>query len=147
MIKVTDLKALKAYFPYVPDEAIDFMASLTVDTENGKYPFGEKVFVNVMNVQTTRDEASPMEAHEKYVDFQYMVCGEEKIIVADKTGLKVVDEYNEAKDRAFYAWENGESVVYATGEGVVLYPNEGHLPGLAVNEEKTVKKAVMKIRI
>lgn len=147
MIKITDLQELKKYFPYVPDEAIAFVKGLTEETENGKYPFGENVFVNVMSVQTKTDETAPMEGHDKYVDFQYMVSGEEKIIYTPKKGLKVTDEYNEVKDRAFYAWETGESVVYKSGEGVVLYPEEAHLPGLVVTESKTVKKAVMKIKV
>ena len=147
MIKITNLQDLKKYFDFVPDQAIDFLKGLTEETENGKYPFGDKVYVNLMSVQTTTDETKPMEAHDRYVDFQYMVSGEEKIIYTPKQGLPVTTEYNEVKDVAKYAWEKGESVNYQTGEGVVLYTEEAHLPGLAVTESKTVKKAVMKILV
>lgn len=146
MIKITNLKDLQTYFPSVSDEAIEFLKNLTEQTENGKYPFGVDVFVNVQSVQTKTDESGMMEAHDVFVDFQYMVKGEEKIIYAPKKGLAVGEEYNEAKDRAFYRWEKGEAVTYTDGEGVVLYPEEAHLPGLAVNESKLVKKAVVKIR-
>ena len=147
MIKITNLQDLKKYFDFVPDQAIAFLKGLTEETENGKYPFGDKVYVNLMSVQTTTDETKPMEAHDRYVDFQYMVSGEEKIIYTPKQGLPVTTEYNEVKDVAKYAWEKGESVNYQTGEGVVLYTEEAHLPGLAVTESKTVKKAVMKILV
>ena len=146
MIKITNLKDLQTYFPSVSDEAIAFLKSITESTENGKYPFGEDVFVNVQSVQTKTDESAPMEAHDVFVDFQYMVKGEEKIIYAPKKELAIAEEYNAVKDRAFYSWKQGEAVTYQDGEGVVLYPEEAHLPGLAVNESKLVKKAVVKIR-
>ena len=147
MIKITNLQDLKKYFDFVPDEAIAFLAGLTEETENGKYYFGDKVFVNVMDVQTKTDETAPMEGHDKYVDFQYMVSGEEKILYTPKQGLAVTTEYNEVKDVAKFAHNGGEAVTYQSGEGIVLYPEEAHLPGLAIAESKTVKKAVMKIKV
>lgn len=146
MIKITNLKDLQTYFPSVSDEAIEFLKNITESTENGKYPFGEDVFVNVQSVQTKTDENGKMEAHDVFVDFQYMVKGEEKILYAPKKNLPIIEEYNEVKDRAFYGFDKGEAVTYTDGEGVVLYPEEAHLPGLAVKESKLVKKAVMKIR-
>ena len=146
MIKITNLKDLQKYFPVVSDEAIEFIKNLTEETENGKYPFGENCFVNVQTVTTKTDESAMMEANEKFVDFQYMVKGEEKIVYTPKAGLEQGTPYDEVKDRAFYKWTAGDTVLYADGEGVVLYPEEAHLPGLAVNGSKTVKKAVVKIR-
>ncbi|MBQ8320390.1 MAG: YhcH/YjgK/YiaL family protein [Clostridia bacterium] len=146
MIKLTNLQDLQKYFPSVTDEAIAFLKALSESTENGKYPFGPDVTVNVQSVQTKTDETAMMEAHDVFVDFQYMVSGEEKIIFTPKANLKIGKEYDEVKDRAFYVWEEGESVTYQSGEGVVLYPEEAHLPGLAVKESKLVKKAVVKIR-
>ena len=48
MIKITDYRDLKKYFT-VPDEALAFLATVTEDTENGRYHFGEDCFINVMN--------------------------------------------------------------------------------------------------
>ena len=146
MIKINNLKDLQTYFPSVSDEAIAFLQSINEQTENGKYTFSEDVFVNVMSLQTKTDETAPMEAHDVYVDFQYMAKGEEKILYAPKKDLVITEEYNAVKDRAFYSFEKADPVVYKDGEGVVLYPEEAHLPGLAVNESRLVTKAVMKIR-
>lgn len=146
MIKITNLKELQTYFPSVSDEAIEFLKNLTEATENGTYPFGDDVFVNVMSLQTGTDESAMMEAHEVFVDFQYMVKGEEKILIAPKAELEIGKAYNEVDDGALYCHSGGEAVVYKDGEGVVIYPKEAHLPGLAVKESRLVKKAVMKIR-
>lgn len=145
MLKITNLQDLKKYFN-VPEEALQFLANATKATENGKYPFTPDCFINVMDCQTKNDDTAMMEAHDKFVDVQFMIDGEEKIYYTDRTPLELGEAYNEAKDRCFYKWEKADVVTYKTGEAVVLYPIEAHLPGRAVTEEMTVKKAVMKVR-
>ena len=88
-----------------------------------------------------------MEAHERFLDVQMVLAGEEKIYVTDKAPLAVVTPYDAGKDIAFYAWESAESVTYRSGEAVVLFPEEAHLPGRAVGEPMTIKKAVLKLRV
>ena len=146
MIKITNLKDLQKYFDNVPDEAIAFLESATKDTANGKYPFTEDCFVNVMDCNTKADCTAMMEAHDKFVDVQFLIDGEEKIFYTDRTPLELGEAYNEAKDRCFYKWEKADVVTYKTGEAVVLYPQEAHLPGCAVNTPMVAKKAVMKVR-
>ena len=145
MVKITNYQQLTEYFN-VPQEALDFLASANKDTECGKYVFSDDCFINVITVETTKDATKMMEAHVKFVDVQYLLDGEEKIYYTDKTPLELGQEYDEKKDRSFYKWTKADEVCYKAGEGVVLYPIEAHLPGCAVNQSKTIKKAVIKIR-
>ena len=145
MIKIQNLRDLTAHFT-IPQEALDFALALTAETPDGRYKFGEDCFINVMHCDTSSGIV-PMEAHEKFIDVQTVIAGEEKIFVADKAPLTVVTPYDEAKDIAFYAWEDAEAVTYRSGEAVVLYPAEAHLPGRAVGEPMTIKKAVLKIKV
>lgn len=144
MIKITNLQDLKKYFR-VPDEALAFIEKATAETANGHYEFGPDCHINVMNANTAA-ELAPMEAHEIFVDAQCMICGEEKILYADKAKLPLATPYNAAKDVAFYDFETAGEVTYKTGECVVLFPAEAHLPCRAVKEPTTVKKAVIKLR-
>lgn len=144
MIKIQDLKDITSYLK-IPPDALDFILGMTADTSDGRYEFGTDCFVNVMHCDT-KTEIAPMEAHEKYIDVQMVIAGEEKICVAEKASLKIVTPYDEAKDIAFYAWDNAQDVIYRSGEGVILYPAEAHLPGRAVGEPMTIKKAVLKIK-
>ena len=144
MIKIQNLQELSAYLS-VPQDALDFVLKMTADTPNGRYEFGADCFVNVMHCDT-KAESTPMEAHEKFIDVQMVLAGEEKICVAEKAELDIVTPYDEEKDIAFYAWESAEEVCYRSGEAVVLYPAEAHLPGRAVNAPMTIKKAVLKLR-
>lgn len=145
MIKITNYQELTKYFN-VPKEALDFLAKASKDTECGKYVFSDDCFINVITVDTTEEATKMMEAHVKFVDVQYLLDGEEKIYYTDKAPLELGQEYDEKKDRSFYKWTNADEVSYQAGEGVVLYPNEAHLPGCAVVKSQTIKKAVIKIR-
>ena len=146
MIKITNIEEIKKYFN-IPEEAVEFVKGATVDTENKRYDFGEKCFINVQNVSTAC-ETPLMEAHEIFVDVQYLISGEEKIFYTAKEGLPVQRPYSEKGDGALYDFdENSESVCYKAGEAVVLYPEEAHLPNRAVGEPMAIKKAVIKVAV
>ena len=144
MIKITSIDEIKKYFN-VPEEAIDFIKGATVDTENKRYEFGEKCFINVQNVSTAC-ETPLMEAHEIFVDVQYLISGEERIYYVPKAGLNIQTPYSEKGDGALYDFdEKSESVCYKSGEAIILYPEDAHLPNRAVNEPMPIKKAVVKV--
>ena len=143
MIKITNYQDLKNYFN-VPTAAIAFMEAISENTENGRYEFGCDCFINVMDC-TTRESFADMEAHDIYVDVQCLVTGEERIYYKNREGLAVTQDYNPQKDIMFFAYAPSEYVDYKAGEGVVLYPEEAHLPCRAVNAPLTAKKAVMKL--
>ena len=143
MIKITDYQDLKNYFN-VPDAALAFLAAISENTTNGKYPFGADCFINVMDC-TTREEFADMEAHDVYVDVQCLITGEERIYYTDRAALAVTKPMDAAKDVGFFAYTPCQFVDYKAGECVVLYPEEAHLPGRAVKAPVTAKKAVMKL--
>jgi YhcH/YjgK/YiaL family protein len=143
MIKISNYQDLKQYFN-VPDAALAFLAAISENTDNGKYPFGADCFINVMDC-TTREELADMEAHDVYVDVQCLFSGEERIYYKNREGLTVTKPLNPDKDVLFFAYTPSEYVDYKAGECVVLYPEEAHLPGRAPNASMTIKKAVMKL--
>ena len=143
MIKLTNYADLTRYFD-IPAEAIAFLQGMNESTANGRHEFTPDCYVNVMET-TTRAELADMEAHDIFVDVQCLICGEEKILVADKTSLPVTVAYDAAKEASFHSFTDAEAVTYKAGECVVLYPVEAHLPGRAVNEPMAIKKAVMKV--
>ena len=145
MIKINNYNELSKYFD-VPQEALDFLANANADTECGKYVFNDDCFINVLTCDTKENCTGLMEAHIVFVDVQYLIDGEEKILYTPVDGLNLEKEYDEKKDRSFYSFENADVVTYKTGEAVILYPADAHLPGCATDKSKTIKKAVVKIR-
>lgn len=143
MIKISNYQDLKQYFN-VPDAALAFLAAISENTDNGKYPFGADCFINVMDC-TTRAEFADMEVHDIYVDVQCLITGGERIYYTDRAALTVTKPMDAAKDVGFFAYTPCDFVDYKAGECVVLYPEEAHLPGRAVSAPVTAKKAVMKL--
>ena len=142
MIKITKLDELTAYFD-IPSEALAFAKNASLDTECKRYDFGDDCYVNVQEV-VTKPETPLMEAHEKFIDVQYLIDGEEKIFYTPKEGLPIQRPYSEGGAAALYDFgASSDEVIYKAGEAVILYPAEAHLPNRTVNESIKIKKAIM----
>ncbi len=112
---------------------------------DGKYPIdGENIYMNVQEYQTR--VSNNLESHQKYIDIQYMIKGEENMGVASIDGLKVVEEYNEEKDVIFYNGDCKKELVKES-EFIIFYPEDAHLPCQMVDKPLIVKKVVVKIKI
>ena len=127
--------------------AFDFLAKLDKNVKTGKYEINENLFINVQEYEgKTRDEAK-FESHGTYCDIQYMICGKEFIDSADVSLLKIVENKLDTDDFALY----NETSEYSTaclndGDFCILFPGEGHRPGIA-GKEGITHKAVAKVKI
>ncbi len=145
MKKLSTLKEAQKYLT-IPDEAIAFLENAGADTACGRYEYGADCFVVVMEPNTTAEKGE-MEAHKTYVDVQYVIDGEEKILYAPLTAVTPKTEFDAEHDYALYDYTEAEAVVYRSGEAVILYPADAHLACRAVGEPMKVKKAVIKVRV
>lgn len=122
-----------------------------LDKENlelGKYVVNEDFFYLVQEYETKDPEIARHEAHEKYVDIQYMIQGKEQIDIAPAEKMKVEEPYNADRDVVFFKEpEQATHVVLTDGGYAVLYPADSHKPGLRVGEPAKVRKIVGKVRI
>src|SRR5471030_3238780 len=70
---------------------------------DGKYEIdSDNVYALVQSYATKNIEDTKMESHEKYIDIQYIVKGEETIIWSPINELIIEEEYSEEKDVTFY---------------------------------------------
>jgi YhcH/YjgK/YiaL family protein len=112
----------------------------------GKYEIdGSNVYALVQEYETKPKEKGRWEAHRRYMDVQYVFKGVEKIGYANLEQLKAV-EYDEAKDFLALSGE-GDFFVVREGTFVILAPQDGHMPGIAVAGPQFVKKIVVKVRV
>ncbi len=144
MKKIYQLQDITKYFD-IPAEAVAFMQGTNAETACGRYEFGPDCYINVMETTTT-NEAGKMEAHDVYVDVQFIITGEERIYYANRAGLQEAQAYDAEKDFVLYSYTDADSVDYTVGEGVILYPEDAHLPCRPVNAPMYVKKGVVKVR-
>ena len=145
MIFSTDFEQLAKLYP----QAAAFWAAHDMLTlADGHYELGHGECVNVTTT-TSHDRATgEYESHEKYLDIQCVISGQEIIEVAPLDGLEVIQELDQVSDCALYAGTvAGEQFINRPGRFAVVGPADAHMPGVAVGSPEQVKKAVFKIRV
>ncbi len=84
------------------------------------------------------------EAHRKYIDLQYVVSGHEIVKYSEQKLLSQSSPYDEAADCELFSGE-GKSVKLDSGDFVILFPQDAHIPKLNAEDSCEVVKIVLKI--
>lgn len=115
---------------------------------SGKYVIdGDKLFVLVNEYATKDYKDCILEAHKKYIDFQYMLSGCEQIGYVPLSDQKITKEYDSENDYALFQPENLSLFNLSTGVFALLFPEDLHMPGIMCNKSESIKKIVIKILI
>lgn len=135
----------------VLEKCIRYLRDTDFYTMNpGRYELdGDNIFVLVQNYHTEPPEVRKAESHERYVDIQYIVCGEENMGVALASGQSRIEEnFLLEKDIAFYGRLDNENVLtLSPGMYVVLFPWDIHRPACISKQPSLIKKVIIKIKI
>ena len=117
--------------------------------ECGRYDVDDELYYMVQEYETKYPEQARYEAHEKYVDIQYIVKGVERMEFAETSKLKVTEKYNPEKDVKFLEEPKViDASIVEAGDYRIFYPEDAHRPGLCVdNKPAKVKKILAKILI
>jgi YhcH/YjgK/YiaL family protein len=108
---------------------------------------GRKVYVMAQQYETKPAEKGRWEAHRKYIDVQYVHRGAERFGYANVLDLKP-GNYDEAKDFLSLEGEGkGDFFLVRQGTFVILFPQDGHMPGMAVSTPQPVRKFVVKVAL
>jgi YhcH/YjgK/YiaL family protein len=127
-------------FAYLREQPLAEMAP-------GKYEIeGDNMFLLLQSYPTKSPEVSFWEAHERYMDIQYMVDGAERMGYACINGMHMKENFLREKDYAVLEG-TGRDVVVEEGSFVIFFPQDTHMPCLNVIKADTIKKAVIKIKI
>lgn len=130
-------KDFKLVFDYLKNHDLATM-------ECGRHELrGSEVFFNLQEYETKAEQK--LEAHKKYIDIQVVALGEEYMGYTNISNTTVKEAYDEAKDVMFL---NGsvDKLKADNKTFLIFYPEDAHMPALAVNEAKWVKKAIFKIK-
>lgn len=139
----TDILQRRIHFAIQHIRSLD-MSSLRV----GTYPVNDFFYYSVQEYYTKDKQNCIAESHRKYVDVQWMVEGEEKILVSDISRLAQQEEYNEETDISLWrSVENMMQIVLQSGTYTVLYPENVHMGCVALYKSTRVKKIVGKIKV
>ncbi len=148
----TDIEKLLPYVSEDLQKALKYLAATDfTKVPNGRYELdGDKMYANVDTYTTEDSSKKKPEAHNKYIDVQFLGKGTEKIYFAPRTDdVKVVEDYAEERDLLFF--ENiaeKDAVILNAGDFAVLFPWELHRPGCNAQEAPCdVQKIVVKIAV
>ncbi|MCL1114873.1 MULTISPECIES: YhcH/YjgK/YiaL family protein [Shewanella] len=119
--------------------------------EVGNYPLdGKDIFVIVNDYQTKPKHTQAFEAHQKYIDVQYVVSGEEEfgyLPLANQTPSKA---YFADHDYANYDYESNKQdaafIPLKAGMFALFFPGDIHMPGTS-DTQQHVRKVVIKVRV
>lgn len=112
---------------------------------------GERLFL--INETVTLQPLGPesvWEAHNRYVDILLILEGTERIGWAPRTNeLPLRNAYNEATDKVLFEASDfsGTMIDVEAGQAVIMFPSDAHVPCLAIDGPKQVKRAVFKVRV
>jgi YhcH/YjgK/YiaL family protein len=114
--------------------------------EDGKYEIdGNTSYAVVQQYTTKTKEQGKWEAHRRYIDIQYIIQGMEMIGYNHLSRL-APGEYDPARDVVFLTGE-GNYLPLSSGEFMLLYPEDAHMPCIAIDAPGAVKKVVVKIAV
>ena len=129
------------------DTALEFIAGARLPMDNGTtlLPHGVKAIVS--EYVTKERNPKGYEAHLKYADVQFLLAGSEHLRCCPLEFLTPATDYDEAGDCRFYDDQPGSGCALRLGSGyfAVVFPDDAHIPQLAVGEPEAVKKVVMKV--
>lgn len=126
-----------------------FQKKVINNLDVGKYMIpNTSSFFLIQSYQTKDQEEVFFENHQKYLDYQYLLTGEERFYYVGAADLMLIEDAYKEKDIAFLQ-ENEMTVlneeVCLPQEGILFLPGTAHKPCVKVKEKELVKKLVLKI--
>ena len=147
---IDSIKNASKYYAAHPSLKASFEALMKIDENTPLERItvdGDNIFVNLAEYTNKNVDECLFESHKKYIDIQYVVCGEEYIDICDQEILEFTDNRLDTDDIAFFKNTDKFSRADLTeGMFVVIFPGEAHRPCVAPDGKGVkVRKAVAKI--
>jgi YhcH/YjgK/YiaL family protein len=109
---------------------------------------GDNLFATVSDYITKNAEDAKYEAHQKYIDIQYVIDGIEQISVAPmSTKKEVLTPYDPARDIEFMNVDQAKDYKATPDRFFIFFPSDLHRPGIKAGENSHVRKIVVKLKI
>jgi len=113
--------------------------------ENGTHTVSDNVYFNIIEYSST--PGGKLEAHDHYADIQFVAQGEEMMGILPRCDLKKETEFYPERDLHLYDDEDFICLPLNGSKFIVLYPQDGHAPGVGVNPGETIRRVVVKVKL
>jgi biofilm protein TabA len=115
-----------------------------------KIKITDDIFAIEQSYNARRSEKPLFESHTKYIDFQFLISGQEVVRLACTDLLKIDSKYDEEGDFTLYKnYLNSENIEIKKGDLSIFFTKDGHMPGQQKNNKlfSRVFKVVVKVPI
>lgn len=149
-LDVDALKKHQAQYPERWKAAFEYLKKTDLSKlAPGEYDIiGREVYAIVSEYAPKEEAECNFEAHRKYIDFQYLISGTERMGVTTLDKVVPIDEYDEGKDIVFFKPDAPAVYEVATPDlFYVFFPEDPHRPSIKNEDGVTVKKIVIKIKV
>lgn len=133
------VRRLQAGFDYLQQTDFSSVPVGTVQID------GDRVFAMIQEYNTKPRAQGFWESHRNYIDIQYVVSGVEHMGYANVEQL-TAGTYDAEKDLIIHDG-SGSFVLLPAGMFTLLFPEDGHMPQIAVDNPRPVKKVVVKVAV
>ena len=130
------------------DRAFSFLKGNDLENlSDGRYDIsGEDIYAVVSSYETKPDSERKFEVHEKYIDLQAIIKGEE--IIGFESEENLTSTSGDGNDIKFFLMpKKYDSVKFESGKFAIIFPGEPHAPGISSNGNTNVRKIVIKIKM
>lgn len=127
--------------------AIGFLSRRGISSwDDGRYDLSDGAYASLQSYDSKPLEGSLFESHQQYVDVQCVLEGEEWIYVSPPEALVVTQAYDVVEDCAIYRGAGeGSRILMRPGLFLLLFPHDAHMPCIALEAPRPVRKAVVKL--
>jgi len=109
---------------------------------------GNNVYALVSQYLTKNEADAKYEAHQKYVDIQYVISGTEQMSTAPQSAKgDILTAYNATNDIEFMTVTQGSHYKATPERFFLFFPSDIHRPSVKIGENSQVKKVVIKVKI
>ena len=105
---------------------------------------GDALYVFRCDYDTVPFEETFFESHQKYLDLQAVISGQERADIADPAGL---EQYEHEGDFWAYRGEAEQTVILRPDNFMVVFPGDAHRLKICVDQPEAVSKIVFKILV
>jgi YhcH/YjgK/YiaL family protein len=130
--------------------AIDYLLkNSTEDLPPGKVEIDDSMYMMVQHYDTRAWDKGKFEAHDKYIDIQFYLSGEEFVYVEDRSKLNVSEPYDEERDVVkFHDTDASLKLRMTPDTAAIFFPEDGHKPNCMIGDKpEPVKKLVLKVKL
>ena len=129
-------------------KGLSFLKNVEQNIAPGTYKISSLITMIVSEYETQDQDKGLYECHQKMIDIQYPITGLEKVIWAERSGMEIVQNYDQTTDREYYKEPlRTAGCIIGDGNFIIFFPGEPHNPQLAAfGDEQFIKKVTIKIQ-